>query len=170
MKSEPFDPETALNQFKEKVGFVPNLLKEMKASPGVLHLYLKGHEYMAESVLSPEEVQMVMILVSKYNECTYCQAAHTYYSSKMGMDIEEVEALKSPKEPLTKRAKALNLATRLLMTKKGWLTEENLEELDNRGVDRRQVYEIIAIIGLKTIANYINHVAGTEIDEIFKTV
>jgi alkylhydroperoxidase family enzyme len=54
------------------------------------------------------------------------------------------------------------------LSKKGWLPQENLEALEDRGIDQQQLYEIIAIIGLQTISNYINHIAGTEVDEEFK--
>jgi len=33
-----------------------------------------------------------------------------------------------------------------------------------RGVSRFQLYEVVAFVGLKTISNYINHIAHTTID------
>jgi len=36
-----------------------------------------------------------------------------------------------------------------------------------RGVSRFQLYEVVALVGLKTISNYINHIAHTTIDREF---
>lgn len=58
--------------------------------------------------------------------------------------------------------------TRLVLAKKGWLSAEDLEALEADGIDRRQLYELIALIGLKTISTYINHIAHTEIDPQFR--
>lgn len=160
--------ESILKEVKNKFGFVPNVLKEMSASPGVLNLYLKGNEFLEESELTEQEKQLVILAVSRYNECEYCQAAHTFIALKSGVDKDDIDGIKQELEPKTPRAKALVLAARLLLNKKGWLTQDNLAELEKRGVNKTQVYEIIGIIGLKTISNYINHVAGTEIDEVFK--
>lgn len=46
--------------------------------------------------------------------------------------------------------------------------EDDLAELAEAGVDRRMLYEIIAFVGLKTLSNYVNHIAGTEVDPQFR--
>jgi len=40
--------------------------------------------------------------------------------------------------------------------------------LQSLGVSRPELYELIAIIALKTISNYINHIQRTEVDTAFK--
>jgi alkylhydroperoxidase family enzyme len=59
-------------------------------------------------------------------------------------------------------------ATHLLLEKRGWLGEGDLKALEAAAIGRVQVYEIVAFIGLKTISNYVNHIAHTEIDEAFR--
>ncbi|NIQ01729.1 MAG: carboxymuconolactone decarboxylase family protein [Nitrospinaceae bacterium] len=167
-KSTEHEAGPILAEIEKKFGFLPNLAREMAASPQVLQLYFKGNQFLENTVLTPKEKQMVMLHVSVFNECVYCQAAHTKGAQSLGVQIQEIETLKKDREISTKRGKALCLATRLLLTKKGWLSENNLEEPESRGVDRRQLFEIIGIIGLKTISNYINHIAGTEIDAVFQ--
>ncbi len=162
------EAQPILEDIEKKFGFVPNLAREMAASPQILELYFKGNQFLDKSVLCESEKQMVMLLVSIFNECIYCQAAHTAGAIRAEIKKKEIEVLKLGQELSTERGKALCLATRLLLTKKGCLSQDNLRELEKRGVDRRQLFEIIGIISLKTISNYINHIAGTEIDDAFK--
>ena len=157
-----------LKEIQRDFGFIPNLAKEMSTSPQTLEIYFKGNTILKHTVLPEKERRMVMLLVAYFNECVYCQAVHKKGAKQAGVNQEEVEAWRIDKGINTDRGKALSLATRLLLSKKGWLTQENLEKLEDRGIDRQQLYEIIAIIGLQTISNYINHIAGTEIDEEFK--
>ncbi|PEN14408.1 hypothetical protein CRI94_05095 [Longibacter salinarum] len=50
----------------------------------------------------------------------------------------------------------------------GLLTDAEENDFSELGIDRDVLYEIVGLIGLKTISNYINHIAGTEIDEAFR--
>ena len=45
-----------------------------------------------------------------------------------------------------------------------------MQKLEARGLDRAALYEIIALIGIKTITNYINHLAHTPVEEVFRPV
>jgi hypothetical protein len=53
------------------------------------------------------------------------------------------------------------------MAKIGWLDAADLRTLEERGITKAKLYEIIAFIGLKTISNYINHIAHTTVDREF---
>lgn len=55
------------------------------------------------------------------------------------------------------------------MEKRGWLTPEELRQAEAKGISRNRLYEIIAYIGLKTMTNYINHIAHTPIDAQFES-
>ena len=153
---------------KRKFGFIPNLVKEMVASPAVAQVYLNGQEVMAEASLTNKEQQAVELAVATYNECTYCTAAHGTLGKLAGISPEDLGAIKSGNLPQDERLRALVSATHLLLEKRGWLHTDQLQSLAAVGIDRAQVYEIIALIGLKTISNYINHVAHTEVDRQFK--
>lgn len=58
--------------------------------------------------------------------------------------------------------------TRLILQKRGWLTAEELRNAEGNGISKTRLYEIIAYIGLKTITNYINHIAHTPVDSQFQ--
>lgn len=62
------------------------------------------------------------------------------------------------------RLQVLVKATRLLLDKRGWLDEEDLERFQERELSPAALYEINALIGLKTISNFENPVAQTDVD------
>lgn len=157
-----------LGKAEKSFGFVPNVLKELAASPEVLDLYVQGTEILNDTVLDEREKQLVILAVSAHNKCGYCQAAHGMVAKKAGASAEDVEAVKNH-QPLSKaRDNLLVDATNRLLEKKGWLTDEDQKEFEEKGIDRRQILEIVGIIALKTITNYANHIAHTEIDDVFK--
>lgn len=159
--------EEILAQVEEKFGFRPNLLKEMVRSPAVASTYLAGQEAMAEASLTGGEAQAVQLTVATFNECHYCGAAHSTLARQMGLAEEDVEAIRSGELPSDERLAEVVRATRLVLENRGWLEAEELGELEAAGIERPQLYEIVAFVGLKTISNYINHIAGTEVDPQF---
>ncbi len=54
------------------------------------------------------------------------------------------------------------------METRGWVDEEQRKEWEASGISRERLYEIVAYIGLKTITNYVNHMAHTPVDEVFQ--
>ncbi len=156
-----------LDSAEKKFGFVPNLLREMSKSPATLECYMMGNDALSQSSLTEAERQVVMLTVSHFNQCEYCQAAHKTIANMCGVETETVHGILSNKDPQSGRDLALVKATRLTLEKGGFISSAELEELESMGVDRAQLYEIIAIIGIKTISNYINHIANTPIDPQF---
>ena len=59
-------------------------------------------------------------------------------------------------------------ATRRILEKRGWLSDVDESEFEDLGLGRPEFYEIIALIGIKTMSNYVNHIAETKLDEPFR--
>lgn len=161
-------PDAILETVKKKYGFVPNLMREMAANPAVVRVYLDGQRALATGVLSPREQQTVQLAVSVYNECHYCRAAHGLGSRMAGVSPADVEAIQKGTLPDDSRLRSLVHATWLVLDMRGALGQNDLTGLESEGIDRAQLYEIVAIVGLKTISNYINHIAHTPIDAAFR--
>ncbi len=152
----------------KKYGFVPNLIREMSKSPAVARVYLDGQEAMAAASLTPREQQAIQLAVSSYNACGYCQAAHRLGGKMAGIAPEDLNAIQKGDLPGDVRLRNLVSAARLILVRRGFLAEDDLAALEADGVGRAQLYEIVALIGLKTISNYVNHIAHTEIDKAFR--
>ena len=169
MKSDPTMDET-LDRIKRQLGFLPNLFKEMSKAPAVLGVYLKGQEALSQGSLTAREQQVVQLTVAVFNDCQYCKAAHSWLGQKMGLSREEVQEMGSELSQQTDPQVAnLVRATKLILENRGWIDPEEIIRFEQQGIDRVKLYEIIAFIGLKTISNYINHIAETPIDEEFNS-
>jgi len=163
------NPEAVLEGIKKKLGFVPNIYKEMIKSPAAFAVYVGGTRALEQhGTFKPDERQAVMLAVSAWNKCDYCASAHDLLAKASGLSSEDVAAARGGGEPDDARIKNLVRAARLILDKRGFLNEEDLRSLENAGIPRPQLYEIIAIVGLKTISNYLNHVNHTDIDLQFK--
>lgn len=156
--------ETAQNIF----GFVPNLIDEMAShNPAVAHTYLAANGAIEDGVLTPAEQQLVILAVSSYNDCHYCTKAHAAAGAQAGLPQDEIETVLKGGLPDDTRHRQLVRATRRIMGKRGWLSDDDLAEFEDVGFGRDVLYEIVGIVGIKTISNYVNHIAHTEVDPQF---
>lgn len=150
-----------------KFGFVPNLIREMARSPAVARVYLGGQEAMASASLSAPEQQIVQLAVAVYNECPYCRAAHRGGCRQAGVAQADIELVEKGSLPEDRRLRSVVSATWQVLDTKGWLGPSDLASLEAEGIDRAQLYEVVALVGLKTISNYVNHIAHTPVDAQF---
>jgi AhpD family alkylhydroperoxidase len=162
------DPQEVLDRATRMFGFVPNLIQEMARNPAVATVYLDGQEALAGGTLSNEERQVVQLAISAMNRCDYCMAAHLAGLRMSGVPDPELEAIARMEEPEDERLRALTTTVWKILEKRGFLSETDLADLGASRIDRSQLYEIIALIGLKTITNYINHINRTELDDVLK--
>jgi AhpD family alkylhydroperoxidase len=162
--------EQVHDKAKQALGVVPNLIEEItKENPAVADAYLTATGLVEEGgVLSGPEQQVVNLAASSYNDCHYCTKAHAVVGEQAGLDAETIETINEGGLPDDDRLKSLVRATRRIIGKRGWLSDADEAEFADLGLERPELYEIIALVGIKTISNYVNHIAGTEVDEPFQ--
>jgi len=166
---DPADTQAVQKAARDALGFVPNLVEELSEhNPAAAQLYLNMTGLIEQGTLSETEREVIFLTVSRYNDCHYCSSVHGKMAISSGLSRETVETINSGGLPDDERLRVLVQATRLMLDKRGWLDEEDLDSLDTEGVTRAELYEINAIIGAKTFSNYVNHVAQTEIDAQFQ--
>lgn len=162
------EAEGILSTVEETYGFRPNLMEELATAPAALRTYLAGQDAMSGASLSPSQAQAVQLAVAAHNDCHYCRAAHSKLGRGSGISDDDVEAISGGELPGDPEIRPVVEATRRVLGERGWLDEDDLTELADAGVDRQKLYEIVAFVGLKTLSNYVNHIAGTEVDPQFR--
>jgi len=160
--------EDTLAEIEKDFGFVPNLLKEMSESPAAPLVYTKTEHIMKNAYLDAKEQQVVQLVVSLFNGCKYCSSMHSKFSKVNGLSHEDVLAIRRGDYPEDKDIGNLVWLTRTILEKRGHLTTKDLEIVENMGIDRARLYEILAHIGRKMIANYAVHIIDPELDEVFE--
>ena len=161
--------EAVRSAAKDAFGFVPNLIDELASkNPAVAETYLKANGHLSNGVLSAAEQQVVILAISGYNDCHYCTKAHAAAGAQAGLDSDTIQTLVEGGLPNGDRARLLTRATKRLLGKRGWLNETDREEFEAAGLSTAELYEIVGLIGVKTISNYVNHLADTPVDPQFQ--
>lgn len=165
--SAPEQSVKLLDDAETAYGFVPNLLGVFAASPTVLKGYLQLGQSFDASSLSAVERQVVILAISRFNECHYCVAAHSMIAGKQNVPAQAIEAIRQDQPILDARLEALRKFTTTLVERQGWLADGDLAEFLAAGFNRAQVLEVILGISFKTLSNYVNHIADTPLDDAF---
>lgn len=170
MRLELIEPEQATGEARDllqgverQLGEVPNVFKVMAHSPPVLKAYLTMSRSLTEAGLDPALREKVAVAVAGINQCDYCASAHTDVGKRRGVTQPELDLNLQARssEPQTEAVFDL---VRAILNQKGDLTDAEFDTLREAGFSDRQLVELIIYIGFSATANYLNKIAGTEID------
>lgn len=164
----PEGADETLRKTAKSFGFVPNLYATLAESPAAVEAYSTLSNAFGKSGFSPAERQVVLIAISAENGCHYCVAAHSTVAANSGLDDADIEALRSGKPLSDDRLEALRTFTLTVVRERGWVAEETVEAFLKAGFTKANVLEVIVGASLKTISNYVNHIAETPLDDAFK--
>ena len=167
---QQIDPKTAtgptkelLDAVKAKFGRVPALPRTFANSPALLKGYLGLSGALSEGVLSEQLREQISLAVSEANGCDYCVAAHTAVGKLVGLSEEQTLQSRKLKADDSETAAALTFVGQIL-EKRGWVDDEDFENIRSAGYSDEEIAEIIGVVALNFLNNYFNHAAGTEID------
>lgn len=160
----PEEARPHLEGGKRRLGFVSTLNGVMAESPELLAGYNALAEQFGKSSLSGPSKHVVWITTSVVNGCEYCVAAHSTIALKSGVDEETVQALRAGKPVSDNALEAVRRFTERVVTDRGWVDDQEVEEFLAAGHTRRQVLDVILGVGMKTLSNYTNHIAHTPLD------
>jgi uncharacterized peroxidase-related enzyme len=167
IESAPDGAKETLVGAQKAFGFVPNLLGTMAGAPALLKAYLTVTRLFDESSLSASERQVVLLAVSAANQCEYCLAAHTAIASMQRVPADVIAAAREGRRVEDPRLEALRLFATAVTERRGHPTVEQLNAFRAAGYSDQQVLEVVLGVGMKTLSNYTNHIAGTPIDAVF---
>jgi len=164
----PADSKPLLEGAEKKMGMVPNLLGVLAESPAAVNAYLTINESLARhSAFDEKEIQLLAVAVSRENRCEYCVSVHSAMALQAGLPRETIDAIRDGKPLSDERLEALRRFSTEVVQKRGWVSEQTVQALHEAGFSRQQVLEVVAVVAMKTLSNYTNHMARTPLDEAF---
>ena len=166
-ESAPAGAKEMLSAVQKGFGFVPNMLGVMAEAPTLLNAYRTVAGIFDETSLTPAERQTVLLTVSYDNNCEYCMAAHSVIAGMQNVPQAVVAALRSGAPIADNKLEALRRFTSAVVTSKGHPSKPDLAAFAQAGYGPQQVLEVVLGVGLKTMSNYANHIAGTPLDSAF---
>jgi uncharacterized peroxidase-related enzyme len=163
------DQKSLLEKAKKANGMIPNMYKNMVNLPGLQETYDTGYKnFREQSGFTPAEQEVVFLTLSVDNSCEYCTAAHSFIADKMSKTpVEVTNAIREGKEIPDEKMAALSEFTKVMNTKRGNPSKEDVKKFHDAGYSEKQILAIILAQSVKTISNYSNHIFHTEVDEAF---
>jgi len=160
-----------LEAANKKLGFIPNMYKQMVNAPHMLESYLYGYDkFRTESGFTTAEQEVVLLTISRENHCHYCVAAHSFMADKMsGVPSEVTDAIRDGSEIRNDKLRALSNFTRSFVNKRGWVERSEIDDFLAAGYSEAHVLNILLAVSVKTISNYSNHLFATPVDDMFKS-
>jgi uncharacterized peroxidase-related enzyme len=164
------DPASAADSVKpllegiqRGLGATPNLFRVAAQSPSTLEGMVAMFGAVAKGRFDAKTREAVALVVSEANACDYCLSAHTALGRQAGLSDEALASARDGKADDPRRGAALRLA-RTIVERRGHLGDVELVEARRAGLTDGEILEVVANVALTTFTNYVNEVAGTEVD------
>ncbi|MDO9335213.1 MAG: carboxymuconolactone decarboxylase family protein [Caulobacter sp.] len=156
-----------IDQAQQSVGYVPALVAQMAESPQLLEGYLALSSIFARSSLSPAEQQLVLLAVSVEHDSHYCTPAHAYRARAASLPEADIRSIRDRRPLPDPRLEALRAFTVRMVRERGFLSDAEIAAFVAAGFTRAQALDVVLAVGLKTMSNYVNHLAETPLDPPF---
>lgn len=167
----PAESKSLLSSVRSKYGFIPNLMGELALSPTALEAYASLGTLLSQSSLSPMEQQVVLLTTSFENNCHYCVAAHSTVALSVGLSRDILIAIREGAEIVDDpKLEALRLFTSAVVREHGLVERAAIAGFLGAGFTKANILEVITAVSMKTLSNYTNHIAETELDEEFEAM
>ncbi len=164
LEASPDASRPLLDAVTKQLGSAPNLFRLLGVSPAALEGYLGLSGALGKGALDGRTRNRIAMLVAELNRCDYCLSAHTYLGKNLAkLDDAELTANRDAASSDPKATAALRFA-RAIVIERGHVSAAELEAVKAAGYTDAQVIEIVLHVAVNTLTNYLNTVAGTDID------
>ena len=166
----PIDPAQAdkttaatLGTVRRKLGTLPNIFPTFAQSPAALTAYVHLGEHLAKGRLTAAQRERVALAVAQENACQYCLSAHAAIGRSVGLDTADIEHARQGVADDATDALVTQFALKLVRNR-AELGDDDVEAARQAGLDDGLMVEIVAHVALNVMTNYLNKLAGTDID------
>lgn len=148
---------------KGKIGMVPNLYRVAANQPAVLGGMLGLNEALAGGRFDARTREAIALAVAGANSCDYCASAHAAISAGLKVAPAAIDAHLAGQSDDPRLAAVLKLAVDIVVAR-GLIEDDALSAAREAGLDEADIVETVANVVANIFTNYLNHVAGTDID------
>lgn len=153
----------ALKAVQSKLGVLPNMFTTMAQAPAVLTGYLQLSEALSQGRLNARQREMIAIAVAQENQCEYCLSAHAALGKGAGLNTGDIERARGGLANDPTDAAMVRFALRVAKSRAA-ISDDDLALAREAGLNDGQIMEIVGQVALNILTNYVNRVAGTEVD------
>lgn len=168
-------PETApeqsrplLKELVARLGFLPNVYAAVSESPTALRAWLGLKTTLETGLFTPVERRIVAMTGSYLNNCSYCMAAGSATGEKEGVPSDIIEALRNDKPLKDVKLEQLRQFTKSVLKRLGRPEQADIDAMHKAGYTNAHVLEVVSIISLGIMGNYMNHIVNAPLDKQFE--
>jgi uncharacterized peroxidase-related enzyme len=154
--------QSIFDTLQKGLGFVPNLYAYFAKNETALGDYLTLQN--RKSTLKAKEREVINLVTSQINGCSYCQSAHTALGKMNGFTDEQILEIRKGTATFDSKLDALVKFTASVVEHRGSATEESKKVFFAAGYNEANMIDVIIVVGDKIIANYLHNLAKFEID------
>lgn len=148
---------------QKALGTVPNLFRVVANSPAALKAYTSFDGALSHGALTAQLREQVAIAVANANRCDYCLSAHTVLGAVHGVPAADLELARDAQSSDQRTAAALRFATAVVRNR-GIVPAPEIDAVKAAGFSDGEIVELVAVVAVNIFTNYLNNIAGTEID------
>jgi AhpD family alkylhydroperoxidase len=163
------NPETApatvkplLDGVQKGLGATPNMFRVAGQSPAALEALVGFFGAVGKGSFNARTREAIALRVSEANACDYCLSAHTALGKGAGLDDHALAAARQGKSEDPRLAALLSLA-QATVDQRGRVGTA-LDDARRAGLTDGEIVELVANVSLTIFTNYLNELAGTDID------
>jgi uncharacterized peroxidase-related enzyme len=152
-----------------KYGFTPNVLALIGNNPNALKatLAFAGAFDNDAGGLNAEERHLLLISASDENGCNYCTAAHSTAGKMSGLEADVIKNVLAKRSTGNDKYDALVTLVRSIVSLRGWPDESAVKGFFQSGYGDTELLSVVHGVAYKTMTNYVNHLYGVTVDEMF---
>lgn len=152
-----------LDGVKKLLGGTPNLFTTLAHSPAALGVFVNALGAMSHSRLGPGLREQISVAVAGASGCDYCASAHTALGGMHKIDAGELTR-NLQAQSADSRVEAGLAFARTVVERRGRVSDAALDAVRRAGYSDGDIIDIVALVAVNLLTNYVNHIAGTEID------
>ncbi|MBB5634747.1 putative peroxidase-related enzyme [Pedobacter cryoconitis] len=154
--------QAIFDNLKNMIGFVPNLYATFAHSDHALGNFLTLQN--SKTSINAKEREVLNLVVSEINDCSYCLSAHTVFAKKNGFTDEQIIEIRKAEITFDPKLAILAQLAKSITENKGHADAQLLTEFYEAGYNEGNLVDIIMIIGDKVITNYLHAVTEIPVD------
>jgi AhpD family alkylhydroperoxidase len=140
-----------------------NMMRVMANSAAILAAYLRFNAAFEDVKMTAKLRALITTAVAELNGCDYTLSVAMVLGRHVGLSEQELNAARQMQAGDPKAGAALHFAE-CLVQERGRVPAAEVETLRSFGFSDEEIVEIVALVCLNLFRNYLNLVAGTEID------
>jgi len=168
----PEDLQKYLDVCKEKLGFVPNVIKAFSLRPEKLRTFIsKYNELMLndDTTLTRLEREMIAVVVSSYNHCVYCITSHSQAVREYSSDpvLADILVTNYSSAELTNRQRAMLDYAWKMTANVAETGDAERQQLFDAGFTAEEIFDITDIVAYFNYTNRMTHGLGIQPNKIY---